>query len=298
MFARLLVAAALAAASIPAFAEILGKKPEYLDALATGFANEQAVTPRIWVPGLDDGYTPQGLTIFGKYFLVSSYQDADKARPRCRVFKVDKDTGAVAGHFDMPEPCHHNGGIVYVGEGRAVVGDTRQMWRVDLDKAFAAGNADAALHGMVMLPSGWGAAYVFFDGKDFWNGVYAVKKDAADAKIYRMDLGIFDRLDGRSLTREDALEVIPVPTLTQGAAFDRDGGLWISASTSQLGRLYRFDRKAGKVLATYQVVNGIEGLCFDADGRMWGLSEAGARKYMGWPQHFPVIFEIDVAKLK
>jgi len=36
----------------------------------------------------------------------------------------------------------------------------------------------------------------------------------------------------------------------------------------------------------------------DDDGRLWGLSESGTRKYMDWPTRFPYIFEIDTAKLR
>ena len=293
------IAAILLAAAFPAVAGILGKKPGYLDAPATSFANEPAITPRIWAPGLDEGYAPQGLAVIGKYALVSSYQDAEPSRPRCRVFRIERDTGAEAGYFDMPEPCRHDGGIADIGGGLVVVADTRQVWRVDVQKALTAKTADGATRGMIKLPSGWGAAFVFFDGRDLWIGVYAAQKDAADAKIYRLDLGAFDRLDGQVLApMSDPLEVVPIPPLAQGAALDRDGNLWMSASTSVIGRLYRIDRKSGAVLAKYDTITGIEGLSFDERGELWALSEAGSRKYMHWKQHFPLIFQVDVAKLK
>ena len=52
------------------------------------------------------------------------------------------------------------------------------------------------------------------------------------------------------------------------------------------------------MLARFDTVTGIEGIAFDSEGRLWAVSEAGAKKYLHWPQHFPVIFEIDVAKLR
>jgi streptogramin lyase len=125
-----------------------------------------------------------------------------------------------------------------------------------------------------------------------------VVKDAANAKIYRLDMATFDRLDGQVITWENAVEIVPIPPLAQGGVFDEAGNIWLSASTSQIGALYRLDRKTGKVLARYEAVPGIEGISFDGRGKLWAISEAGARKYMHWKTHFPVIFEIDVARLK
>ena len=46
------------------------------------------------------------------------------------------------------------------------------------------------------------------------------------------------------------------------------------------------------------MVAGLEDLTVDDDGRLWGLSESGTRKYMAWPTKFPYIFQIDTAKLR
>src|SRR5438477_46028 len=84
-----------------ACAEILGKKPEYLDAHAVSFANAQATTQQIWAPGLDDEYVPQGLAIDGRSVLVAAYRSGDLAVTRgpCRIFRVDVATGRVTGQF-------------------------------------------------------------------------------------------------------------------------------------------------------------------------------------------------------
>jgi streptogramin lyase len=88
-----------------------------------------------------------------------------------------------------------------------------------------------------------------------------------------------------------------VPLEAQGAAFDRQGNLWVSASNSQWGRLYRLDRQ-GKVAAQYEMVAGLEDLAVDEQGRMWGLSESGTRKYIDWTTRYPYVFRIDPARLK
>lgn len=93
------------------------------------------------------------------------------------------------------------------------------------------------------------------------------------------------------------VESIPVPLEAQGAAFDKSGNLWISASNSQWGKLYRLDRK-GNVKAEYAMVAGLEDLTVDHSGRLWSFSESGTRKYLHWETRFPYIFQIDVEKLK
>lgn len=279
-------------------AEIAGKRPGHVAQLAQGFPNEQAVTPRLWVPGIDDGWTPQGLAIMGKHALVSSYQDTDPGKPRCRVFRVELASGADAGSFDMPEPCKHAGGIVDIGGGYVVVADTRQDWKVDLAKALSTGHGEGNTRGMIKLASGFGSAFSFFDGKDLWNGVFATQKDSDGAKIYRVPLALFDQAD-HTVTRDNALDVMKIPIEVQGAAVDREGRLWLSASYGKKnGRLYRFDRATGAVLAQYDMPPRIENIAFDAEGRLWAVSESGALKYRADPQYFPVIFEIDVAKLR
>jgi hypothetical protein len=54
----------------------------------------------------------------------------------------------------------------------------------------------------------------------------------------------------------------------------------------------------GKALAEHEVPVGIEGLAFDSSGKLWSVSEAGARKYYDWPVLFPLVFAIDIEKLK
>jgi hypothetical protein len=89
--------------------ELSGQKPLHVKQLASSYPNAQAVTPRIWIPGIDEGWTPQGLVAMGNYLIVTSYQDVHKNAPKCRVFRIAKASGVVSGTFDMPEPCTHAG---------------------------------------------------------------------------------------------------------------------------------------------------------------------------------------------
>jgi hypothetical protein len=278
---------------------ILGTRPSYLGETARTYPNQQAITPRIWIPGLEEGWIPQGLTIIGPHALVSSYQEADASRPKCRVFRVDLASGATSGSFDMPAPCVHAGGITDIGGGHVILADTRQDWRVDLEKALAAGTAVGATRGMIKLAVGFGSAFTFFDGRDLWNGVWVSEKNAEGSKIYRLPIAVFDR-DGTTVDATVPLEVVRVPIRAQGGALDRDGNLWISASEGpEYSYLYRLDKRTGETLARFAMPSRIENIAFDREGRLWALSESGSRKYLrpGDPD-FPFIFEIDVAKLR
>ena len=87
----------------------LGKKPAYTDRELSPFPNAQAITKRIWVPGLDDGYVPQGVTFQAGVLFISSYRSTDPKQDRgpCRVFAVDPETGIVLSQIDLPSQCGH-----------------------------------------------------------------------------------------------------------------------------------------------------------------------------------------------
>ena len=138
-------------------------------------------------------------------------------------------------------------------------------------------------------------SYATFDGKDAWIGTWT--KEQPKARMFRLDARLFDDYDGQTVKEDRAVESIPVPLEAQGAAFDKSGNLWVSASNSQWGKLYRLDRQ-GNVKAQYDMVAGLEDLAVDESGRLWSLSESGTRKYLHWETRFPYIFTIDVGKLK
>jgi hypothetical protein len=289
----------LATCAVPAaHAQAMGAKPAYLDAVTEDVPNVAALGNRIWTPGLDEGYVPQGLTVADGYLLVSSYLPSPDLKSNtgpCRVVRIEPATGKPAGFFDLPVgACTHSGGLAYLGSGQLLLADTRQLFRIDLAKALASGKAEGAMKA-VKIAGELRGSYAAFDGKDAWIGTWT--KEEPHARMFRLDPRLFDDYDGQTVKEERAEESIPVPLEAQGAAFDKSGNLWVSASNGKWGKLYRLDRK-GNVKAQYEMTAGLEDLGVDADGRLWGLSESGTRKYMHWPTRFPFIFQIDTLKLK
>lgn len=293
--ASLLLAAAL---GLPAQGEILGRKPAYLPGEPSTVANEQAVTRAIWAPGLDEGYVPQGVGFEAGHVLVSGYRSTD---PRvgtgpCRVFRVEAATGRESGSFDMPGECGHAGGIAGLGGGVIVVADTRRLYRIDLARALATGKGEDGLTATLRLSGRLKGSFVAFDGRDLWIGTY--DKDASKARLHRLGVKLFDEQDGKTLTDDMAEASLPIPPEAQGAAFDGDGGLWLASSSSRQGTLHRLDPATGAVLARHEVAIGTEDLEFDGEGRLWSVSEAGSQRWSKWGTTYPLVFQLDLSKLK
>jgi len=296
--AVLLLLAVLAGCATPRADGVLGTRPTYLESPSTDVPNLAALAHRIWTPALDEGFVPQGLTSSGAYLYVSSYKPTPDLKANtgpCRVFRIEKASGRITGGFDIPPgTCTHSGGLAHAGGGKLFLADTRQLFLVDLEKALASGTSAGATRA-VKITGQLRGSYATFDGKDLWIGTWT--KEATSARMFRLDPRLFDDHDGQTVNEDRAVESIPVPLEAQGAAFDRSGNLWVSASNGSWGKLYRLNRQ-GQVQAEYAMVAGLEDLTVDDDGRLWGLSESGTRKYLAWPTKFPYVFQIDTAKLR
>jgi hypothetical protein len=281
----------------PATPGIGGERPSYLDAVTESVPNAAAIGPRMWTPALDDGYVPQGLTADGPYLYVSSYRPSPDLKANtgpCRIFRIAASSGRIEGFFDLPEgACTHSGGLEALGDGRLFLADTRRLFLIDTAPALASGKAAGAMKSFALAGALRGS-FATFDGHGLWIGTWT--REPAKARMYRLDPALFDTHDGGTVSDTLASESIPIPPECQGAAVDRDGDFWVSASNGKWGKLYRIGRR-GDVKSRYEMVAGLEDLAIDRDGHLWGLSESGSRKYMAWPTHFPFVFRIEVDRL-
>lgn len=292
------VALALAACASAPVAMTAGGKPSYLEAVSANVPNEGAIVQRFWTPGLEEGWVPQGLTVSGAHVLVAQYRPAPVLQANtgpCRVVRLRRASGEAAGAFDMPVgACTHAGGLADLGDGQLILFDTRQIFRIDMERAFASGRAEGAMKSL-RLSGELRGSFGGFDGRDPWIGTWT--RDAARSRMYRLPAKLFDEFDGQSIDEKQALESVPIPAESQGLAFDAQGRAWTSSSNGQWGRLHRLERD-GRVAATFELMAGLEDLGFDADGRLWSVSESGTRKYLHWTTRFPFVFAVDVAKLQ
>jgi hypothetical protein len=277
---------------------VLGAPPTYLGTPSSDVPNLAALGHRIWTPALDEGFVPQGLTSSGAFLYVSSYKPTPDLKSNtgpCRVFRIEKASGRITGGFDIPAgTCTHSGGLAYAGDGKLFLADTRQLFLVDLEKALASGTSAGASRA-VKITGELRGSYATFDGKDLWIGTWT--KEERNARMFPSRSAPVRRPRRPDGARGPRGGIDPVPVEAQGAAFDKSGTLWVSASTGSWGKLYRLSRQ-GQVQAEYAMVAGLEDLTVDDDGRLWGLSESGTRKYIDWQTKFPYIFQIDTTKLR
>ncbi len=280
---------------------IRGAKPAYGPALVGAMPNEAAIGSRIWMPGLDDWYNPQGLAVVGESIFVAAYRsDAPRVyRGPCRVFRIDPASGAETGHFDVPTPCGHAGGLAAAANGKLYIADTHTLFMTDLAATFA---SPPPRFRVIPLGPGVTGGLAVSGAGDIWIGSY--RKDGP-GRLYRFPTAALDAMpDGAALNAEDATAELAIPSHAQGAAIDAAGRLWVARSDLRWGALDRIDRATGQVERHYEAPAGIEGIAFDGTGRLWAVSEAGARHFhdQSWmalvmPFH-PLIFAIDPARLE
>jgi sugar lactone lactonase YvrE len=255
---------------------VLGERPSYGPPAVSDLPNGGAVQRRIWVPGLDDGFDPQGLAVTADgSLLVSGYRSDSLHRSRgpCAVFRVDPATGRTTGRLDVPPPCGHAGGIATAANGTIYLADTHTLFEIPLANAFAAPPPP-----MRRFPLGPGlvGALAASGGADIWIGTY---RPDGPGRIFRFATRTLDRLaDGATLRAEDAAASLPLPSYSQGAAVDPSGRvLWVARSDFDWATLDALDLASGALLHRFAAPGGMEGLAYAADGTLWAVCESGAR---------------------
>lgn len=298
LMSRILLAGRCASAAVafllvssPGYAEEpLGTKPAYVARELATIPNAQALTRRIWLPGLQDGYVPQGIVYLDGKIFVSSYRSTTREQDRgpCRLFAMDAKNGAVLGHLDLPASCGHAGGLAIGQRGHLLVIDTRVLFEVELTNGQPLGRVLRTVKIRAPVKGSFGA--VEADG--FWLGQYERKEPAYMYKF------AWEALAAKEITEADAVATLGIPIFAQGATFDASGALWVTRSGSKLGELVKLDRKSGAVLTRFEMPAGIEGISFEKGGALWALSEAGSQRWSNWAGFYPLALRFDIERLK
>lgn len=267
-----------------------GSTPDNSTRQLTPVPNAQAVQRRIWLPGIDDGYVPQGIVFLDDKLFVSSYLSTSREQDRgpCRLYALDARSGVTLGHLDLPEHCGHAGGLAKGLSGRLLVTDARMLFEIEL--AAGAGERIGRVVRSIELSGGARGSFAASDDDGFWIGEYA-RSEAG--RIYKF---AWSALEKPVLTPADAVAVIAAPSFSQGAAPGPAGELWIMRSGSAFGELVRLS-KTGTVVARFEMPAGAEGISFEPGGALWTLSEAGSRRWSNWTAYYPLAFRFDVRLL-
>jgi hypothetical protein len=272
---------------------VLGIKPVYTDRTLTAVPNAAAMSNRIWSPGLDDGFVPQGLTFLDGFLYVGTYRSEDPKQGRgpCRLYRVDPRSGAVTGTLDLPVQCGHAGGVARGQAGRLWVADTRAIFEIGIEPQ-SSGSTGSVLRSIGLAGHVKGS-FAAGTADALWLGTYSKEPGA---RLYKVP---FEKLTGaRSISEQEATAAVALPTEAQGATFDAAGRLWITRSGSGFGELLTLDPETGAVLQRVVMPVGVEDISFDPEGGLWVVSEAGSKRWLGWTTLFPLIFRLQPALLR
>jgi hypothetical protein len=261
------------------------------------FPNDDAICKAVWVPGLDQGFIPQGIHLVGDgTALVSGYHEMGKD-DTLRIVRVDLSDGSTVGTpFTLPAGGH-GGGITVAGDGKVWVAATNNLWMWPSVAALASGTQPLKL-GKPKSES-FKVSY-FADAADqthLWIGSFETNE------LLQFQLSTLNDKVGTNvkLLEADSTATIVTGARTQGGEF-HDPNLWTASSytaksTNPNARVAK--SKCGTLqtgLGTrtrFGFAPGIEEITFDDQGFLWFVSEAGAQPYA--PQFFPVIAQADTS---
>jgi hypothetical protein len=287
---RLFVSLALAAASLflpnPGFAEAplpIGVAPE-IARVNTNFPNSDAVVEAWFVPGLAEGFVPQGLARFGRDILLSGYM-ADSSG--CRVYRMSFDF-SVKEQIDIPVRCLHAGGIAVSPKNEIVVADNRQLivWPADHGSI----EARQAEFRTIRLTSGLKGTFLTGTANGLILGSFypdvgkTVGQTMSWSALHRQVIAVSD-IQARQ-------QFLP---RTQGMAKLDDGSM-ITASQGN-PNLISVWSSDGALVASFPFLRGIQGVVANSDGTMLTVSESGSAPYRNRSDIYPALMKVKISAL-
>jgi hypothetical protein len=255
----------------------------------TPFRNDDRVCQASWVPGVGQGFVPQGLAIdTGSEAILSGYL-VDPAtgvdRRRCAVVTLDLKTGMAGdlvdlGRHESSAECEHAGGIAILPTGEVVLSDQEALFVFqDVDALLAGSQARRiALSGDDIVGSFLVPQYG--DGL-LWVGTFE-NSIFSSSILHAIELDVLR--DSATHELEGDGEVIRVARAAQGAAWDGDL-LAVVSSSPQCGHVRVSDAR-GNGGRTYEIGPGAQAVTV-VDGRLLVLHEAGTGPHQG--AYFPVV---------
>jgi hypothetical protein len=242
----------------------------------------------VWVRCPQPDFVPQGLALgpHGTAYLSGYVWKPHKGHRRCQVVRVDRTTGRVLAHVNLPE-CRHGGGLTLTRHGLWIAA-ARRLWLLD---PAAIGHGDPVRRSW-RVESPITASTVTSTPRGLVLATFAADREG---RAYRFGYdhllapGATTLVDhGTAPGLVEARSATSSPTWVQGVGFG-PGGLWFASSSTFCGAL---TTPSGRRLA---FLPGAEGLDFDAGGNLWVVSESGAAPYQrdGDRPRVPTLSRID-----
>jgi hypothetical protein len=172
------------------------------------------------------------------------------------------------------------------------VADTRAVFEIGLGSGD--GGALGRVLASVRLTGDVKGSFAAGTADALWLGTYSKEPGA---RLYKVP---FEKLAAgpATLSEADATAAVVLPARVQGAAFDSAGQLWVTRSGSTFGELLRLDLATGAVQERFAMPAGVEDIGFEPGSRLWAVGEAGSRRWLAWSTFFPVLFQLEVTRLR
>lgn len=271
-----------------------GEAPAYDARDLTAAPNALAIGRRYWSPGLNEGYVPQGLTVFDDEVLIAAYRSTDRDQDNgpARLFRLSRRDGRLLGSFALPATYGHPGGLA-TARNTLFVANSGRLLALDFKESCRSGECVPLKE--VRVDKAMGPSFLAASGDALWFGPF--RRDGAP-NLHAVPIDRILAGGEAPVALADSRAILPLPLFAQGATFDEAGKIWISQSSgNRPASLSQLDPATGAVLARYPAPGGIEDLGLASDGRLWAVGEAGTQRWNRWNTFYPLVFEIDPTKL-